>query len=313
MARRIEDTAAETEGVMSVEAAIAEAGISAPTWLPGATRIVGESAGPHVGGGWKITHHTTEGSTAQGAIAAYRQHRGWPHFTAEWDGRRLRLFQHLPLELGARALRNPVDGWETNLARTIQIEHVGFARNTGRWSEAHYRAIGDLCRWIEGSTGCPRRRMRGVSFATPRKLSGRSFHQGSGHHGHVHVPGNDHTDPGRGFRIGLVLDPDNTPHRNFKAGVEGADVRAFQRAINRRAKRCNRPDRRVKVDGIVGPETLEHGAWAAWILGIGERKRDNRRGGIDARIQRLVRNPALRTDAQKRRAAGRRRRHCNPD
>ena len=170
--------------------------IAAPTWFPGATRVLGESAGPFVGGGWKITHHTTEGSTAQGAIAAYRSHRGWPHFTAEWNGRRLRIFQHLPLELGGRALRNPPDGWETNLARTIQIEHVGFARNTGRWSEARYRAIGDLCRWIEGSTGVPRRRMPGVSFANPRRLSGRAFHAGARATTATSTcPGNDHTRP----------------------------------------------------------------------------------------------------------------------
>jgi hypothetical protein len=62
----------------------------------------------------------------------------------------------------------------------------------------------------------------------------------------------------------------------------------------------------------VGPQTLEHGAWAAWILGIGDRKADNRRGGIAEALQRLVRDPAERTEAQKQRAVGRMRRHCRP-
>jgi hypothetical protein len=303
-------TADRSDPFMAVEQALARGGVRAPTWLPGAVRVVGESAGPHVGGGWKITHHTTEGRTAEGAIAAYRAHRGWPHFTAEWNGRRLRLIQHLPLEVGARALRNPPDAWETNLARTIQIEHVGFARETGRWAVARYRAIAELCRWIEGRTGCPRVVMAGVSFARPRRLTGQQFHQRAGHHGHNHVPGNDHSDPGTGFRIRLVLDEDERARRNFRAGVEGADVAAFQRAINRRAAACGRPDRRVRVDGIVGPDTLRHGAWAAWILGIGHRKRDNRRGGIGVRLQRLVRDPSGRTDAHKRRGEGRQRRLC---
>jgi hypothetical protein len=306
-----EHSGGEAEALMPLRAALAAAGVAAPSWLPGVARVAGMSAGAHVGGGWKITHHTTEGSTAAGAVAAYRRHGGWPHFTAAWDGRRLRLRQHLPLELAARALVNPPgDGWETNRARTIQIEHVGFARNTGRWSAARYGAIADLCRWIEGSTGCPRRRMPGVDFAHPHRLSPRGFHVGAGHHGHDHVPGNDHSDPGTGFRIAVVLAEDARARRTFTPGVQGADVRAFQRAVDRVARSCRRPDRRLAVDGIVGPETLEHGAWAAWILGIGARKADNRRKGIHARIQRLVRHPSQRTDAQRERARGRRRRHC---
>jgi hypothetical protein len=321
-------TAGSTERLLSIEQALAEIAIavgplpggeghaaqtrrsSFGTWHPFASRVEGQSAGAHVGGGWKITHHTTEGTTAAGAIAAYRQHGGWPHFTAEWRRGRLRLFQHLPLEVAARALVNPPDQWETNRARTIQIEHVGFARATGRWSFAHYAAIGGLCRWTEERTGCPRRVMRGVSFPDPRRLSGRSFQVGAGHHGHVHVPGNDHTDPGRGFRIALVLREIQRPHRTLRDGVHGADVVAFQRAVNARASGCRRPDRLLDVDGIVGPKTIANGAWAAWILGVGGRQADLRRRGISVRVQRLVRDPSLRNETEKHRGAQRRRRHC---
>src|SRR4051812_27164117 len=100
-------TAGSTERLLSIEQALAEIvtadgplpagdGRAAPTqsssfgtWHPLASRVEGQSAGPHVGGGWKITHHTTEGATVAGAIAAYRQHGGWPHFTAEWTGGRV--------------------------------------------------------------------------------------------------------------------------------------------------------------------------------------------------------------------------------
>jgi hypothetical protein len=321
-------SAGSSERLLSIEQALAEVvradamplagaggagstqAASLGTWHPLAARVDGQSAGAHVGGGWKITHHTTEGTTAAGAIAAYRLYGGWPHFTAEWSGGRLQLFQHLPLEVAARALVNPPDRWETNRARTIQIEHVGFARATGRWSVARCAAVGRLCRWIEEQTGCPRRVMRGVSFPQPRRLSGSGFQAGAGHHGHVHVPGNDHSDPGRGFRIALVLDEISAPHRPFRDGVQGADVVAFQRAVNDRADGCRRPDRRLEVDGIVGPETIANGAWAAWILGVGRTQADLRRGGISARVQRLVRDPTLRNETEKHRAAGRRRRHC---
>ena len=321
-------TAGSTERLLSVEQALAEtvraddplpAGNArlastqrSPfgTWHPFASRVEGQSAGAHVGGGWKITHHTTEGTTAAAAIAAYRRHGGWPHFTAEWTGGRVKLFQHLPLEVAARALVNPPDRWETNRARTIQIEHVGFARATGRWSVARCAGVGRLCRWIEERTGCPRRTMRGVSFPNPRRLAGRSFQEGAGHHGHVHVPGNDHTDPGRGFRIALVLGEVQRPHRTLRDGIQGADVVAFQRAVNARANGCRRPDRRLDVDGIVGPETIANGAWAAWILGVGRTQADLRRRGISARVQRLVRDPTLRNETERRRAAGRRRQHC---
>ena len=320
MATADEHTAGASERRMSIEDALEEAreggattsGSPFGTWFIFATRVEGVSAGSHVGGGWKITHHTTEGSTAAGAFAAYRRHGGWPHFTAEWSRGRMRLFQHLPLEVAARALKNPSDGWETNRARTIQIEHVGFARNTGRWSEARYSAIGRLCRWIEGETGCPRATTRGVSFSRPRKLSGRNFHQRAGHHGHVHVPGNDHTDPGRGFRIAQVLRRNSRAHRTLTSGMMGPDVAAFQRAVNARARRCGRRDRQVEVDGIVGPRTLANGAWVAWILGIGRRQDEIRRGGLSTQVQRWVRNPGTRNAVQKERAGPRRRDHCRP-
>jgi hypothetical protein len=315
-----EHSAGSTEPLVSIEEALAEIVTAAGpsqrppfgTWHPFASRVEGQSAGAHVGGGWKITHHTTEGTSAASAIAAYRLHGGWPHFTAEWTAGRLGLIQHLPLEIAARALVNPPDRWETNRARTIQIEHVGFARATGRWSPARCSGVGDLCRWIEEQTGCPRQVMRGVSFPHPRRLSGRSFQVGAGHHGHVHVPGNDHTDPGRGFPIALVLREIQRPHRTFRDGVQGRDVVAFQRAVNDRADGCHRPDRRLDVDGIVGPETIANGAWAAWILGIGRAQADLRRRGISARVQQLVRDPGLRNETEKRRATNRRRRHCGP-
>ncbi len=172
-------------------------------WHPHAIRVPGRTAGRQAGGGRKIVWHTTEGSSAAGAIAAYREHDGWPTFTFEYLGHgRCRLYQHMPLTQAARTLRHP-GGPETNRANAVQVELVGFASDTGGWSAAHYRAIARLARWIEREWSVPR--MAGVVFGPgARRMGGREFFDYAGHAGHVHVPGNDHTDPGA-LRIARVL------------------------------------------------------------------------------------------------------------
>lgn len=96
------------------------------------------------------------------------------------------------------------------------------------------------------------------------------------------------------------------PFRSIQAGDEGADVRAFQAAVNKRADGCARPDRRCSVDGVCGTETLANGAWAAWLLGIGDTQAEIRSGGISPYVQTLVRNPDERNETQKERAGHRR-------
>lgn len=187
---------------------------------------------------------------------------------------------------------------------------MGFARETGSWPREHYEAIAEVCRWIERQTGCPARSMEGVSWRHPRRLGGMAFHRGRGHHGHVHVAGNDHTDPGTGFKIELILREDGSPHRTLKYGHKRADVEALQRAISLRAVRCGRPDKKVDVDGVFGPRTSRAAGWAAYILGIGASQWQIRRGGISAYVQRRIRDPQQRNGIQKRRAGIRRRKHC---
>jgi hypothetical protein len=98
----------------------------------------------------------------------------------------------------------------------------------------------------------------------------------------------------------------SAPFRSLTSGDEGADVRAFQTAVNKRADGCGRPDRRCIVDGVVGAETLANGAWAAWILGIGDSQAELRSGGISSYVQTLVRDPDERNETQKSRAGNRR-------
>lgn len=293
---------------------------------PKATRVPGESAGAMVINAPKITHHLTVGTSIDGAIAAFRQHRGWPHFTVDWVGERLKIVQHLPLNKAARALQNP--GSETNRADTIQIEHVGFPHASGKhappaafkskgvpnWPMARWEATAELCRWIERNTGCPRASIPGIRWDAdhPPRLGGSAYREGRGHHGHQHVPGNDHFDPGGQFRIDLILDADPSVHRALKQGMSGPDVRALQLAINQRARRCGRPEHVVDTDGEYGPQTDRAAAFVAFILGIGDSQEAILTGPLSEQVQTRIRDPSKRNAVQKSRAAVRRRTHCRP-
>jgi hypothetical protein len=102
----------------------------------------------------------------------------------------------------------------------------------------------------------------------------------------------------------------NSAYRNLLLGMTGDDVRAFQVATNKRADGCNRQDRKCDVDGAYGPETKDNGAWAAWLLGVGDSTDEIKSGGISAYVQNLVRNPDQRNDVQVARAAERRKVAC---
>jgi N-acetylmuramoyl-L-alanine amidase len=166
-------------------------------FMDGVEKVVLEDAGPHVAGKPKLCWHSTEGSSIEGAIGAYRQNRSSPHFTI--DPSRDRIVQHISIFKAGRALQHPGGIPETNRARTIQVEIVGFANSMQRRSPAELRSLSRLARWIERNAGVPSRTtVDFVSFpaGVPRRLQGNEWLNYSGHHGHMHVPGNSHEDPG---------------------------------------------------------------------------------------------------------------------
>ena len=157
--------------------------------------LTGE-VGPYDGGPFKIVHHTTEGSTAEGAMDAFRTHRSDPHFTV--DG--LHIYQHIDTGLAARALRNPPGGVQTNTDSAVQIELVGFAGKLK--NKAALRNMARLCRWIEGTHGVPRVWPNGppktsVKGADPggHNRDAKTWNTKGGHYGHSNVPENVHWDP----------------------------------------------------------------------------------------------------------------------
>jgi len=154
------------------------------------------SSGSYAGGPFKIVHHTTEGSNAAGAFAAFAAHRSDPHFTVD----AAKVYQHIDTAKGARALRNPPGGVETNRDSALQIELVGFAGS--RKNELALTNLARLCRWLEKEHGIAREWPNGPPRPPKngkdpgghdRNVS--NWDKKSGHYGHCHVPENSHWDP----------------------------------------------------------------------------------------------------------------------
>lgn len=161
------------------------------TWRP-----ISGSSGSHVGGPFKVVHHTTEGSTAEGAMNAFRTNRSDPHFTVDAT----RIFQHIDTSEGARALRNDAGGVQTNRDSAVQIELVGFAHLPK--DRRALTNLARLCRWIEETHGVPRTWPAGLPrpARNGRDPGGHNrdpqiWDSESGHYGHCHVPENTHWDP----------------------------------------------------------------------------------------------------------------------
>src|SRR5262245_16409822 len=162
------------------------------TWKP-----ISGSSGSHTGGPFKVVHHTTEGSTAQGAFDAFRAHRSDPHFTVDATT----IFQHIDTSEAARALRNAPGGVQTNRDSAVQIEVVGFAHRPK--GAATMRNVQRLCNWIEQThsvasvwpSGPPKPAVNGHDPGGHNR-SAANWDNKSGHYGHSQVPENTHWDPG---------------------------------------------------------------------------------------------------------------------
>jgi hypothetical protein len=162
-------------------------------WLPDIEKINGMNGPKFVSFPWRGLLHTTEGNTADDAISSYRNTNFWPHFTIEPNTSR--IIQHLPLNIGARALNHNAGEIETNAAHCIQIEIVGRAKESPSWSPEILAFIRDLMRQIESLVPIPRQ--SGLLFLDHNhKMSNDEWRAFSGWCGHQHVPQNDHWDPG---------------------------------------------------------------------------------------------------------------------
>jgi hypothetical protein len=176
-------------------------------WCPFSRRNeASDNGGNYIDAPWRGVLHTVEGDRFS-PQATYYGHRSWPHFTVVPPGQQNEgVWQHLPIDIAARALRNAPGGVETNRARCIQIELVGHASGSPAWADDYYRLIARLMRWIESQTLMLREgpRQTFLAWNTPGLALPTSAHRFPNQEwlgfnawcGHQHVPENTHTDPG---------------------------------------------------------------------------------------------------------------------
>jgi hypothetical protein len=168
-------------------------------WLPTATVIRAPVMGPrYIDLPWRGVLHTTEGGTADGAIGTFRGNNFWSHFVIEPNT--LKIFQHIPLNIGARAMGDHPT--PENAAHAIQIEIVGFAQNSPNIAPEQLAFIRDVMRQIEDVVPIPRQTDRtfldfnGVNATPNNRMSVDEWKRFTGWCGHQHVPGDTHWDPG---------------------------------------------------------------------------------------------------------------------
>ena len=150
----------------------------------------------------KLIWHTTEGTNFDGARSTLIGNGDEPHFLVSADGATVRQF--IPLNRSSKSLMHPSGTPETNRAHCVQIEACGFASDSGNWRDAKMMRLAALAVLIEHRTGIERRTH--VSWQNPRRVPASSFAGIGGHLGHMHVPNNNHVDPGTGFMIGKLFD-----------------------------------------------------------------------------------------------------------
>jgi hypothetical protein len=169
-------------------------GMNPGGWHPDAIENQSKTPLSWTAGRPKLVWHTTEGF----GLPTYSGSN--PHFTL--DPKSGKLWQHVPIRGGAYALENRAGGVETNRAHAIQVELIGFAKDTGHWPDSYYANIARLARWIEKHAGVPR--SCSVTFREDSTHKIGDWTNYTGHCGHQHVPENSHYDPGF-FRIDKVL------------------------------------------------------------------------------------------------------------
>lgn len=168
-------------------------------WLPYAKRTATfPGSGPHLEGDWKVVIHTTEGATLGGAIVTYHHTLNYPHITLDNKD----IEQHCSFLIGSTALQNLSGGVQTNRARAIQIEVVGFATKISELPQgtlANLRRVLATLRDEFGiTTDVPEFKAYPASYGANNgvRFSNARWNSFHGVCGHQHVPENLHGDPG---------------------------------------------------------------------------------------------------------------------
>lgn len=155
--------------------------------------------------------HSTEGSTIEGAVAAYRAQGFCPHLT--WDPTTGRIVQHLPFDIAASTLAHKGDP-HTNRLGAIQIEVVGYARVP--FTDGPCVGLDEIVALID-QLGVPRVWPAGPPLPYPQSYGAGNGQRDPwlwsnvpGWYAHSQIPGNDHGDPGP-IDIARILNAGGAP------------------------------------------------------------------------------------------------------
>jgi hypothetical protein len=170
-----------------------------------------EHAGPFTGGGNKLVWHITASGwmTADAVWRVVRDNRSAPHLIIGGRAGRRHpvVIQCIPFNRAARALRHP-SGPDTNRADCLQVEVCADVDDVPAFPRfRRYQALANLVRLTNLTVPDDREVSRRLAraFTDRRRFGGQEFVRAAGHCGHMHVPGNDHTDPTTAFDGPVLL------------------------------------------------------------------------------------------------------------
>lgn len=153
--------------------------------------------------------HTTEVFVFRPALKTYYGHTSYPHFTLlpDMDEKTTKLYQHIPTNRAARALRSPAPGVPTNRDNVVQVEICWQASIGHAMPEWMLQDLRKLMRWCEDTNGIPSVAIDDFHYYLPEgghrlgqepwRLSDHQYDIFSGWLGHQHVPRNTHGDAGK--------------------------------------------------------------------------------------------------------------------
>jgi len=197
-----------------------------------------------------VVLHTTEGRSLPG----YGGGGSAPNLTAvpDFGAKRLRWYQHFDIDRSSRALVNLSGGVETNTLNVCQVELVGtcdpatHAKWAGAqhiyWPEAPEWALAELAvflRWMHTEHGVP---LAGpskwpaypTSYANGggQRMTGSQWNAFEGVCGHMHVPENQHGDPGAlDFPKLIALAKGTTVPEEDEVALTDAEIEKIARKV----------------------------------------------------------------------------------
>jgi hypothetical protein len=175
-------------------------------WWPEAIKLqfAYQNGGTFSGGPFRGVIHTTEFKTYTPSTTDYYGKYDPPHFTMVMSASDLvKVYQHFPITVAARALQHHPKGVETNRRSAIQIEIAWVAAEIDKLPFPIVQKLWDWMRWVEDQTDVKQwisRDFLGLEargYNSPSRMTDQEWIDFNGWCGHQHVPGNFHWDPGK--------------------------------------------------------------------------------------------------------------------